>query len=49
VGAEEVEDDGERYDDKMPRLIAELNKQFLESHKLEQLIKANLRELDHGK
>ena len=34
VGAEEVEDDGEPFEEKMPRLIAELNVQFEESAKL---------------
>jgi len=48
VGAEEVEDDGEPFEEKMPRLVAELNKQFAESAKLEQAIKANLRGLGYG-
>ena len=48
VGAEEVEDDGEPFDEKMPRLIAELHAQFAESTKLEQAIKANLRGLGYG-
>lgn len=43
VGAEEIEDDGEPFDEKMPRLVAELNAQFAESAKLETLIKANLK------
>lgn len=42
VGAEEVEDDGEPFDEKMPRLIAELEAQFAESAKLESQIRANL-------
>ncbi|MEY3479826.1 MAG: Type restriction enzyme EcoKI protein [Verrucomicrobiota bacterium] len=45
VGAEEVEDDGEPFEDKMPRLIAELEAQFSESAKLEAAIKLNLKEL----
>lgn len=45
VGAEEVEDDGEPFSEKMPRLVAELHAQFAESAKLEQAIKANLRGL----
>ena len=45
VGAEEVEDDGEPFAEKMPLLITELNAQFAESAKLEQAIKANLRGL----
>ena len=48
VGAEEVEDDGDPFEEKMPRLIAELHAQFAESAKLEQAIKANLRGLGYG-
>lgn len=47
VGAEEVEDDGEPFEEKMPRLVAELNTQFAESAKLEQAIKANLKGLGY--
>ena len=43
VGAEEIEEDGEPFEEKMPRLIAELNSQFAESARLEQAIKANLK------
>ena len=48
VGAEEVEDDGEPFDQKMKRLVGELNGQFAESAKLESAIKANLRGLGYG-
>jgi len=48
VGAEEVEDDGEPFEEKMPRLVAELHAQFTESAKLEQAIGANLRGLGYG-
>jgi type I restriction enzyme M protein len=48
VGAEEVEDDGEPFDVKMKRLVAELNHQFTESARLEAAIKANLRGLGYG-
>ena len=48
VGAEEVEDDGDPFEEKMPRLVAELHAQFTESAKLEQAIKANLRGLGYG-
>jgi type I restriction enzyme M protein len=48
VGAEEVEDDGNPFEEKMPRLVAELHAQFAESAKLEQAIKANLRGLGYG-
>lgn len=48
VGAEEIEDDGEPFEDKMPRLAAELDAQFDESEKLAQVIRANLRGLGYG-
>jgi type I restriction enzyme M protein len=48
VGAEEVEDDGEPFSEKMPRLVAELNAQFVESGKLEAAIRANLKGLGYG-
>ena len=45
VGAEEVEDDGEPFPEKMMCLVAELNAQFAESSKLESAIRANLKGL----
>ena len=48
VGAEEIEDDGEPFEEKMPRLIAELESQFAESARLEQAIKTNLKGFDFG-
>ena len=48
VGAEEVEDDGDPFEEKMPRLVAELHAQFAESAKLELAIKANLKGLGYG-
>lgn len=48
VGAEEIEDDGDPFEEKMPRLVAELHAQFAESAKLEQAINANLRALGYG-
>jgi len=48
VGAEEVEDDGEPFEEKMPRLIAELNAQFAESARLEASIRANLKGLGYA-
>lgn len=48
VGAEEVEDDGEPFDEKMKRLVAELNAQFEESARLEEQIRANLRGMGYG-
>ena len=46
VGAEEVEDDGEPFEGRMPRLVAELNGQFAESAKLEAAIRLNLKSLN---
>lgn len=48
VGAAEVEEDGEPFEEKMGRLVAELHAQFAESAKLEQAITANLRGLGYG-
>ena len=48
VGAEEVEDDGEPFEEKMPRLVAELHAQVAESAKLEQAIRANLKGLGYA-
>lgn len=48
VGAEEVEDEGEPFDEKMARLVSELNAQFAESAKLEAQITANLKVVGHA-
>ena len=48
VGTEDVADDGNPFEEKMPRLVAELHAQFAESAKLEQAIKSNLKELGFG-
>lgn len=48
VGAEEQEDDGEAFADKMTRLTAQLAEQFMESVKLEEEIKKNLAGLGYG-
>lgn len=45
VGAEELEDDDEPFEEKMQRLTAKLEEQFAESAKLETAIRANLRRL----
>ena len=45
VGAEDIEDDGEPFDEKMKRLTAKLEEQFAESARLEQAIKKNLKGL----
>lgn len=48
VGAAEVEDDGEAFDDKMARLTAELREQTKQSAKLDKLIWANLEDIGYG-
>jgi len=48
VGAADVEDDGELFDEKMKRLTATLGEQFAESAKLEKEIKKNLEGLGYG-
>jgi type I restriction enzyme M protein len=48
VGAEEVEDDGEPFDEKMNRLVAKLDEQFAEGARLEKVIRKNLRGLGYG-
>ncbi len=48
VGAEEQEDDGEAFADKMARLTAQLAGQFAESEQLEGEIKKNLAGLGYG-
>ena len=48
VGAEDVEDDGDPFEERMPRLVAELHAQFAESARLEKEIQANLRALGYG-
>jgi type I restriction enzyme M protein len=45
VGTEEIEDDGDPFEEKMPRLVAELHGQFGESAKLEATIRAKLKSL----
>jgi len=48
VGAAEVEDAGEPFEDKMSRLTAELKKQMEEGAKLDQQIWHNLKEIGYG-
>jgi type I restriction enzyme M protein len=48
VGAAEVEDDGEPFDDKMKRLVGELREQTKQSAKLDKLIWANLEDIRYG-
>ena len=49
VGAPEVEDDGEPFEQKMERLTAELADHFAESARLEAQIRENLRKIGYGK
>lgn len=48
VGAEEIEDDGESFEEKMKRLTDLLRAQSAEASKLDQAIAANVRELGYG-
>jgi len=45
VGAEEVEDDGEHFEDRFPALVARLESQFVEASRLETRIRQALRTL----
>ena len=49
VGAAEVEDDGEPFDEKMKRLVATLEEQFAEGARLEKAIRKNLQGLGYGR
>jgi type I restriction enzyme M protein len=48
VGAEEIADDGETFEEKMPRLVTDLHARFAESAKLEKDINAYLKGLGYG-
>ena len=48
VGAEAQEDDGEPFEEKMTRLVAQLRDQQAEAAKLDAAIAANLKELGYG-
>lgn len=48
VGAKELEDNGESFQEKMPRLVEELNFQFAQSLELERAIQVNLRRFGYG-
>jgi len=48
VGAAEVEDDGEPFEEKMARLTAELHEQTKDAARLDKLIWANLEDLGYG-
>jgi type I restriction enzyme M protein len=48
VGAEPAEDDGEPFDEKMKRLLAQLREQQTQAAELDAAIAANLKELGYG-
>ena len=48
VGAADVEDDGEPFEEKVQRLTATLREQQAEAAKLDAAIAANLKELGYG-
>jgi type I restriction enzyme M protein len=48
VGAADVEEDGEPFEEKAARLTKELEFQFEESNKLEKIIRKNLKNLTYG-
>jgi len=48
VGAAELEEDDEPFDEKMARLTKELEVQFEESEKLEKLIRTSRQKIDYG-
>lgn len=49
VSAEDVEEDGEPFEEKMKRLSVRLTEQFSESAHLESTIRKNLARLGYGK
>jgi type I restriction enzyme M protein len=49
VGAEAQEDDGEPFEEKMTRLVAQLPEQQAEAAKLDAAITTNLEELGYGR
>jgi type I restriction enzyme M protein len=49
IGAGEAESDGQPFDEKMTRLVEELNAQFAESARLEQSITGSLAELGYAR
>lgn len=48
VGAEELEEEGEPFEEKMARLTKQLSEQFAESDRLKDQIKRNLEGLGYG-
>ena len=49
VGAEEVEDDGEPFEEKMARLTKEWREQVAEARRLDAAIEENLKGLGYGR
>lgn len=49
VGAADIDDDGHSFDEKMQRLVTELEKCFVEADKLAPRIKSNLKALGYGR
>ncbi len=49
VGAADVEEDDEPFDEKMARLANELESQFEESGRIEETIRLNLKKMNYGK
>ena len=47
VGAADVEDDAEPFEERMPKLVGKLKEQFAESAKLEAAIRANLEDIGY--
>jgi type I restriction enzyme M protein len=48
VGVEEVEGDGEAFEEKMKRFTAQLREQQAEAAKLDKAIAGNIKELGYG-
>jgi len=48
VGAEEIDEEDDPFEDRIKRLVAKLATQFVESRKLEDMISDNLRTIFHG-
>jgi type I restriction enzyme M protein len=48
VGAEDVVDDGEPFEERFPKLVSRLEAQFAEGERLQTTIRVALRELRHG-
>jgi type I restriction enzyme M protein len=49
VGAADLEDEDEPFEEKMPRLVATLEEQFVESARLERAVRDGLRRVGYGR